>query len=367
MSKKLLLADASATLQKVAAICLSHTEFQLVVAKTGAEAIQLAKTAVPDVIALDTVAADSAGYETCAQIRADPDLAHLPVILLSGAAHPIDEARAAQCGASDTLQKPFDSQLLIEKVHALAGLPIPEPLPGVRAIRRPATATASAPPSAATPAAAPRPVAPVAAPSVPGARPPMPSVPPGAPGARPPMPAMSRPPTVAPGAPRPSMPPAGTPGAVRPPMTPGARPPMPSVPPGAPGARPPMPAMSRPPTVAPGAPRPSMPPAGTPGAVRPPGAPSVSGTPAHAPVAPAVRMPTPQHQPSIAPAPVAPAQQVQPAQPVAAPSQEELLRTALQSASRELIEKIAWEVVPQLAETIVREELERLIKARGGQ
>lgn len=314
MSKKLLLADASATLQKVAAICLSRTEFQLVVAKTGAEAIQLAKTAVPDVIALDTVAADSAGYETCAQIRADPDLAHLPVILLSGAAHPIDEARAAQCGASDTLQKPFDSQLLIEKVHALAGLPIPEPLPGVRAIRRPATATASAAPSAATPAAAPRPVAPVAAPSVPG-----------------------------------------------------ARPPMPSVPPGAPGARPPMPAMSRPPTVAPGAPRPSMPPAGTPGAVRPPGAPSVSGTPAHAPVAPAVRMPTPQHQPSIAPAPVAPAQHVQPAQPVAAPSQEELLRTALQSASRELIEKIAWEVVPQLAETIVREELERLIKARGGQ
>ena len=84
-------------------------------------------------------------------------------------------------------------------------------------------------------------------------------------------------------------------------------------------------------------------------------------------MAPAVRMPTPQHQPSIAPAPVAPAQQVQPAQPVAAPSQEELLRTALQSASRELIEKIAWEVVPQLAETIVREELERLIKARGGQ
>ena len=70
---------------------------------------------------------------------------------------------------------------------------------------------------------------------------------------------------------------------------------------------------------------------------------------------------------TIAPAPVAPAQHVQPAQPVAAPSQEELLRTALQSASRELIEKIAWEVVPQLAETIVREELERLIKARGGQ
>ena len=40
------------------------------------------------------------------------------------------------------------------------------------------------------------------------------------------------------------------------------------------------------------------------------------------------------------------------------------LRNALSKASREVIEKIAWEVVPQLAETIIREELDRLIKDR---
>ena len=43
---------------------------------------------------------------------------------------------------------------------------------------------------------------------------------------------------------------------------------------------------------------------------------------------------------------------------------EALLRTALSKASKEVIERIAWEVVPQLAETIIREELERLIKDR---
>ncbi len=43
---------------------------------------------------------------------------------------------------------------------------------------------------------------------------------------------------------------------------------------------------------------------------------------------------------------------------------EATLRAALSGASRELIEKIVWEVVPELAETIIREELERLIKAR---
>ena len=43
---------------------------------------------------------------------------------------------------------------------------------------------------------------------------------------------------------------------------------------------------------------------------------------------------------------------------------EAALRAALSKASKELIEKIAWEVVPQLAETIIREELDRLIKDR---
>jgi hypothetical protein len=43
---------------------------------------------------------------------------------------------------------------------------------------------------------------------------------------------------------------------------------------------------------------------------------------------------------------------------------EAQLRQALSLASKEVIEKIAWEVVPQLAETIIREELERLMKDR---
>lgn len=45
---------------------------------------------------------------------------------------------------------------------------------------------------------------------------------------------------------------------------------------------------------------------------------------------------------------------------------EAVLRDALSKASKEMIEKIAWEVVPQLAETIIRAELERLIKEREG-
>jgi hypothetical protein len=45
---------------------------------------------------------------------------------------------------------------------------------------------------------------------------------------------------------------------------------------------------------------------------------------------------------------------------------ETVLREALSQASREVIERVVWEVVPQLAETIIRENLERLVRERQG-
>lgn len=53
-----------------------------------------------------------------------------------------------------------------------------------------------------------------------------------------------------------------------------------------------------------------------------------------------------------------------PPPPAAVDGGEAALRTALSQASREVIEKIAWEVVPQLAEVIIREHVERLARER---
>jgi CheY-like chemotaxis protein len=56
----------------------------------------------------------------------------------------------------------------------------------------------------------------------------------------------------------------------------------------------------------------------------------------------------------------------EPSAPAAADGGEAVLRDALSRASREVIEKVVWEVVPQLAETIIRENLDRLVKQRQG-
>lgn len=56
----------------------------------------------------------------------------------------------------------------------------------------------------------------------------------------------------------------------------------------------------------------------------------------------------------------------QPLSPASGDGGEAALRAALSNASREVIERIAWEVIPQLAEVIIREHVNQLVKEREG-
>ncbi|MDR0964898.1 MAG: response regulator, partial [Myxococcales bacterium] len=330
MSKKLLLAESSVTIQKSVAISLAKTDFELASVKTGPEAFQKAQEFQPDVIALDVVGVTSQGYETCLRIKSDPKLSSVPVLLLSGTSSPIDEARLAQSGANAWLQKPFDSQVFLEKLAALMGLPAPAPLPGIP--KRPVPSAAvqqQQPPSQPQPSPQPAAKAPPVSPVVP-----MVGQPPPQQGAvRPPVPGMM--------ASQPSHHPsmmAPVPGQQSPP---GKRSPQPTMPPSS-MSRPPMP--GRPQAAPQGAVRSPMPPA-----------PTISRPPL-----PAVMMRGGR------PSPATPTAAGRPAMLPADPAiQEQMLRALLQSVSRDVIERVVWEVVPQLAEVMIREQIERLIQSRG--
>ncbi len=61
------------------------------------------------------------GYEVAAYVKSRPQLAHIPVVLLTGAFEPIDQARASAAGSSDVLAKPFEPQMVINSVKELLG------------------------------------------------------------------------------------------------------------------------------------------------------------------------------------------------------------------------------------------------------
>lgn len=116
MSYKLLLADDSITIQKVVELILSEENYSITSVSNGEEAFEIAKMDRPDIILADIIMPKADGYQLCEQIKKDPDLRTVPVLLLAGAYESFDTSKASAVGADDYIIKPFESQELIRKV-----------------------------------------------------------------------------------------------------------------------------------------------------------------------------------------------------------------------------------------------------------
>ncbi len=129
MSKTLLLADDSVTIQKVVGISFANEDVVLITVDNGDDAIAKAREARPDIVLADVVMPGKNGYEVCEALKADPDLAHVPVLLLTGTFEAFDETRATAAGADGHVTKPFEAQALVDTVNArLAQAPTVAPV-----------------------------------------------------------------------------------------------------------------------------------------------------------------------------------------------------------------------------------------------
>jgi CheY-like chemotaxis protein len=129
MPHRLLLADDSVTIQKVIELTFADEDVTVVAVGDGDAAIAKLGTDTFDVVLADVGMPGRNGYEVAEFLRDRPG-ARVPVLLLTGAFDPVDEARVSAVGASGVLAKPFEPQVLVAKVRAmLAGIPITPPKP----------------------------------------------------------------------------------------------------------------------------------------------------------------------------------------------------------------------------------------------
>ncbi|RMG06926.1 MAG: response regulator, partial [Acidobacteria bacterium] len=120
MSKKLLLADDSVTIQKVVNLTFADEGIDVITVGDGDTAIKLVTELKPDIVIADVHMPGLNGYQVCEKIKTTEELKKIPVILLVGTFEPFDEEEAKRVGADDFLMKPFQSiRLLISKVSEL--------------------------------------------------------------------------------------------------------------------------------------------------------------------------------------------------------------------------------------------------------
>lgn len=334
MPKTLLVVDDSATMRKVLEITFSGDEFRVITADGSAAALgRLGED--PRVVLIDTALGPDDGYALCREIRRrDPSAA---IVLLASRHNPYDAAQGREAGADDYMDKPFDTQQMIDKVRKAIQAREAGTSPSVAA---PAPAASPVPPQPsiqrspfASPVAAQRPAAPsIASPERARARTLMfgdrglpidmteadsPVAPPKEP------------------APQPAVATAGAAGHTKPSaaLYPPARP---------------QPVVSRKPEPAAAAasPTPSAPVSVAPVVYASPAASAVRD----APVAPA---PKPTVSGSV---------NGQLADKLGELGLSPQQADAVMALSREVVEKVVWEVVPQLAEMLIKEEIARLTK-----
>jgi CheY-like chemotaxis protein len=121
MTQTLLLADDSVTIQRVIELTFADEDIRVVAVGDGQQAIDRIKADPPDIVLADTGMPKHDGYEVAEFIRNDPALVHIPILLLTGACEPVDEARVREAGCAGVLVKPFEPQFVICRVRDLLG------------------------------------------------------------------------------------------------------------------------------------------------------------------------------------------------------------------------------------------------------
>jgi len=119
MSGTILLADDSLTIQKVVELTFADTDHTVVTVSSGDELLEKLPSVKPDIVISDVIMPGTDGYNVCQTIKSDPETLHIPVILLTGTFEPFDRDRALAAGCDEIITKPFEARKLVETVEAL--------------------------------------------------------------------------------------------------------------------------------------------------------------------------------------------------------------------------------------------------------
>lgn len=118
VDKKILLVDdSSTTLLMEEMLFREHTEYGLVLARDGEEAVQKAITEQPNLILMDVIMPKMNGFEACREMRRHAALNRVPIIMVTSRGESCNVEQGFESGCNDYVTKPINGAELIEMVN----------------------------------------------------------------------------------------------------------------------------------------------------------------------------------------------------------------------------------------------------------
>ena len=122
MRKVLLVDDYEGVLSLVHATLRNDERYQILLARDGEEALDLARLEKPDLIFMDIMMPKTDGYSVCRELIDDPDTSQIKVVLLTALDTEFSRDRGMEAGAVDYITKPFSPIALLERVDDILGI-----------------------------------------------------------------------------------------------------------------------------------------------------------------------------------------------------------------------------------------------------
>jgi len=117
MITKIMIVDDDVQVTSLLKKYLSSKNFEIITINQSSKAIQTANLVHPDLFILDLMMPPPDGFELCTMLRADPNFAKTPILIIT--AMDISNSRATSFGANDYLAKPFNLDEIVSRVNLL--------------------------------------------------------------------------------------------------------------------------------------------------------------------------------------------------------------------------------------------------------
>ena len=116
---RILIVDDNETNRDILRTRLGPQGYELIEAGDGEEALSMARQGHPDLILLDVMMPKIDGIGVCRQLKSDPDLPFMPIVLVTAKADSKDVVAGLEAGADEYLTKPVDQAALVARVKSM--------------------------------------------------------------------------------------------------------------------------------------------------------------------------------------------------------------------------------------------------------
>lgn len=119
MSPVVLVADDDEDILTLVGLRLERAGYEVLTAKDGVEALEIVEQRTPDVAVVDVMMPRMDGHELVRRLRARPETATLPILVLTAAVHDRVAEASAEAGADAHMRKPFSPKDLVARLGEL--------------------------------------------------------------------------------------------------------------------------------------------------------------------------------------------------------------------------------------------------------